>query len=202
MIANMNGYVWTSISGLALYVVAWAVYQRQYRGENKRSQEKEAKGSCIIMLEQSKVGKPAAATVQDRMSTEKEFHGALEGTSKRVVLNIANDEMGSRPVVVERVTGTLHGRGGTFLLRHSGITDEGPSFSVIPGSATGDLIGLSGAMTIRTENGAHRYDLKYTLDAEKPRPAVLGHSPHPAPDQQGDFGHILRSETPLPVFQR
>lgn len=188
MMFNMNGYVWTSISGLALYVVVWAIYQRQHRIENKRSKQREARGSCNIMLEQS---------------NEKEFHSALEGTSTRVVLNIADDETGSQPVAVERVTGTLHGRDGTFLLRHSGITDEGPSFSVVPGSGTGDLIGLSGTMTIRTEDGAHSYDLKYTLDAENPRPAVLGHSPYSAPDnQQGDFGHILRSEAPLPMLQQ
>ena len=65
-----------------------------------------------------------------------------------------------------RVTGALRGRRGSFVLLHTGIMTRGtPSLSVIvvPDSATGELVGLSGRMEIRIENGAHAYDFTYEL---------------------------------------
>ncbi|MEO6297919.1 MAG: DUF3224 domain-containing protein, partial [Dokdonella sp.] len=72
-------------------------------------------------------------------------------------------------VALERVSGMLHGRQGSFVLQHSGTMDRGAptlSVSVVPDSGTGDLTGLSGSMQIViAEGGAHSYLFDYTFDA-------------------------------------
>jgi hypothetical protein len=51
------------------------------------------------------------------MSIDKQFHGDLEGTAKGQMLTAGTDVKGSAGyVAIERVTGTLHGRSGSFVL--------------------------------------------------------------------------------------
>jgi hypothetical protein len=57
-----------------------------------------------------------------RMTIDKQFHGDLEGTSKGEMLTAMTAVQGSAGyVAIERVTGTLRGRKGTFALQHTGI---------------------------------------------------------------------------------
>ena len=62
-----------------------------------------------------------------RMSSDKQFHGDLEGTSKGFMLSSAATIVkGSGGyVAMERVTGALKGRKGTFVLQHSGTMTRG-----------------------------------------------------------------------------
>ena len=96
---------------------------------------------------------PADAAVSS-MTFDKTFHGGLDGTSVGQMLAVRNPANGSAGyVAMERVTGTLAGRHGSFALRQSGsMTTDGQSLSVsvVPGSATGGLAGLSG------DDGDHR----------------------------------------------
>jgi hypothetical protein len=107
-----------------------------------------------------------AATI-GRMSLDKQFHGDLEATSKGEMLAVQGGVQGSAGyVALEQVTGTLHGRTGTFYLQHMGTMDRGaPSLSitVVPDTGTGELTGLSGRMNIVIEGGKHSYELDYTL---------------------------------------
>jgi hypothetical protein len=107
------------------------------------------------------------AALLGRMSLDKQFHGDLEGTSKGEMLTAGSAVNGSAAyVAIERVTGNLHGRSGTFALQHTGIMNRGvPSLviTVAPDSGTGDLEGLSGAMSIVIEAGKHSYVLDYEL---------------------------------------
>ena len=69
-------------------------------------------------------------------------------------------------VAIEHVVGTLKGKKGTFVLQHSGTMTRGEQqlvISVVPDSATGDLAGLAGRMTIKIEGGKHFYEFEYTL---------------------------------------
>jgi hypothetical protein len=69
-------------------------------------------------------------------------------------------------VAMERVTGTLKGRSGSFVLQHSGIMNRGVpqlSVAVVPDSGTGQLTGLAGTMTIKIDAGKHSYEFEYTL---------------------------------------
>lgn len=104
-----------------------------------------------------------------RMSLDKQFHGDLEATSKGQMLAAMTEVQGSAGyVALERVTGTLHGRKGTFVLQHFGIMDRGEpqlTITVVPDSGTGQLAGLSGKMAINIAEGKHSYDFEYTLPA-------------------------------------
>jgi hypothetical protein len=106
-----------------------------------------------------------------RMALDKRFHGELEATSKGEMLATRTEVEGSAGyVAMERVTGTLHGRSGTFALQHCGTMDRGVpqlSVTVVPDSGTGALAGLAGRMAINIEGGKHSYDFEYTL-AEAP----------------------------------
>ena len=102
-----------------------------------------------------------------RLSISKRFHGDLEGTSTGEMLTAGTSVKGSAGyVAIERVSGTLHGRYGTFALQHTGIMTRGTpqlTVSVVPDSGTGQLTGLSGTLTIDITNGAHAYTFAYTL---------------------------------------
>jgi len=112
---------------------------------------------------EEKVGDPSVG----RMALDKQFHGDLEATSKGQMLSTMGDVKGSAGyVAMERVTGTLHGRKGTFALQHSGTMTRGtPSLTitVVPDSGTGELVGLAGIMEIHIVEGKHSYDFSHTL---------------------------------------
>jgi Protein of unknown function (DUF3224) len=69
-------------------------------------------------------------------------------------------------VAIEHVSGTLHGRAGTFVLQHSGTMNRGSPFlavTVVPDSGTGELAGIRGTMAIIIAGGKHTYEFDYTL---------------------------------------
>ena len=113
--------------------------------------------------QEDKVGDPTVG----RMSIDKQFHGDLEATSKGQMLTAMTDIKGSAGyVAIERVTGTLHGRSGSFALQHTGTMTRGVpqlSVTVVPDSGTGQLVGLTGKMEIKITDGKHSYDFEYTL---------------------------------------
>jgi hypothetical protein len=102
-----------------------------------------------------------------RMSLDKHFHGDIEGPSRGQMLAVMTEvESSAGYVAMERVTGTLHGRAGSFALQHSGTMDRGAqrlTISVVPDSGTGQLAGLAGTMTIDASGGKHSYVFEYTL---------------------------------------
>ena len=102
-----------------------------------------------------------------RMSLEKQFHGDLEGVSSGQMLTAMSEVKGSAGyVALEKVSGKLNGRSGTFALQHSGTMTRGApelTITVVPDSGTDQLAGLAGRMTIRIEDGKHFYELEYTL---------------------------------------
>src|ERR1017187_1028152 len=109
----------------------------------------------------------ADAPVFGRMSLDKQFHGDLEAASYGQMLTAVTGVKGSAGyVAIEQVTGSLHGRSGAFVLQHSGTMTRGApqlTVSVVPDSGTGELLGLTGTMTITIADGKHSYDFEYTL---------------------------------------
>ena len=109
------------------------------------------------------VGDPAVG----RMAIDKRFHGDLEGTSRGEMLAALTPVEGSAGyVAMEKVSATLQGRSGTFVLQHSGTMRRGAqqlTISVVPDSGTGELAGIAGTMTIEITGGKHFYAFEYTL---------------------------------------
>lgn len=110
-------------------------------------------------------------SVRGRMSIDKQFHGDLEGTSKGEMLTAMSSVQGSAGyVAIERVTGTLNGLKGSFVLQHSGIMNRGEpnlTITVVPDSGTDQLTGLAGKMSIEIAEGKHSYVFEYTLPETK-----------------------------------
>jgi hypothetical protein len=110
---------------------------------------------------------PPSAEGFVRLSLEKTFAGSLEGTS-RVEMMATTD--GRSPsggyVALERFTGKLDGKAGSFIMQHSGTMSPGSKeirIVISPGSGTGDLSGISGTAEIRQEGKQHFYSLSYSL---------------------------------------
>ncbi|MBA3948827.1 MAG: DUF3224 domain-containing protein [Acidobacteria bacterium] len=102
-----------------------------------------------------------------RMSLEKTYHGDLAATASGQMLAAFTSVKESAVYsAVEIVTGTLHGRSGSFALQHTGTMHRGAQtlvIAVVPDSGTGALAGLSGTMTIRIDGSNHFYEFTYTL---------------------------------------
>jgi hypothetical protein len=110
---------------------------------------------------------PSPAEGLGRFSLDKQIHGDLEGTSKGEMLAAGDAKKGAAGyVAMELITGTLAGKRGSFALQQTGTMDQNGlkmSAVVVPGSGTGDFVGIAGTFTIRIENGKHSYDLDYSL---------------------------------------
>ena len=108
-----------------------------------------------------------AGTSIGRYGIDKQFHGDLEGVSKGEMLGAGELAKGSAGyVAIEQITGTLEGHTGSFALQHLGTMDKGSynlSVTVVPSSGTGDLVGITGTMTITIAAGKHSYEFEYTL---------------------------------------
>jgi hypothetical protein len=106
-----------------------------------------------------------------RMVLDKQFHGDLEATSKGEMLAAGGAKGTGGYVAIEIVTGKLGGHTGTFALQHSGSMIDNAFtliITVVPGSGTGELTGLTGKMNITiAPGGKHSYDFDYTLPAAK-----------------------------------
>jgi len=128
-----------------------------------------ATGSFDVKLTPQPVHDGADGIV-GRNSMAKEFRGELAGTSRGEMLAYWSAETGSGVyVAIERVTGTVGGRSGSFLLAHKGIMDRGAGppldITVVPDSGDGELKMITGRMQIILEGGRHDYVFEYTLPA-------------------------------------
>lgn len=103
-----------------------------------------------------------------RMSLNKVFQGDFVGSGKGEMLTGGTDvkESGAY-VAIERVTGTLQGRTGSFMLAHRGTMARGKynlEIDIVPDSGTGELAGIAGSLTITIVEKKHFYELSYTLE--------------------------------------
>jgi hypothetical protein len=128
-----------------------------------------ASGTFEVKMSPEAMDSEAEGSALGRMALAKSFHGDLEGTGKGTMLTAGTSIAGSAGyVAIERVSGTLHGRRGTFALQHTGTMNRGEpqlSITVVPDSGTGELAGLAGKLAIIVADGKHSYELEYTLSA-------------------------------------
>jgi Protein of unknown function (DUF3224) len=102
-----------------------------------------------------------------RVHLTKTFQGDLEGTSTTDILTAMAQVEGSAAYVgFERFTGSVQGRKGTFVLHHTATGSGGEqamSWTILPDSGTGELVGIKGGGQIVVEDGVHSYYLDYEL---------------------------------------
>jgi hypothetical protein len=124
-----------------------------------------ATGPFIIKLEPQEM--PAGYPLLGRLTINKQFQGDLTATSIGQMLSARTAIPNSAGyVAIEQVTGSLHGREGTFVLQHSSSMVRGEpqqSVTVVADSGTGALEGLTGSMVINNAAGAHSYVFDYDL---------------------------------------
>jgi Protein of unknown function (DUF3224) len=126
-----------------------------------------AAGPFDVKITPQKPDSPVAEAANlGRMSIDKQFHGDLEATSKGEMIATQTQVKGSAGyVAMERVTGTLSGRRGSFVLQHSATMNRGVpelSITVVPDSGTEELTGLTGKMNIIiAADKKHSYEFDY-----------------------------------------
>ena len=128
---------------------------------------KHAMGSFEVSLKPLEPYNKSPEAELGRRSIDKQFHGELEAVSQGEMLSAGTPTKGSAGyVAIERVTGTLDGRSGSFTLQHNATMTRGTPYLniiVVPDSGTGQLAGLSGTMKIIIADGKHSYDFEYSL---------------------------------------
>ena len=117
------------------------------------------RASAVITVhkyEPAAYDQPADGPVLTRIHVEETFSGDITGDGVVEFLQAAGADGAASFVGIERVTGTVGGRAGTFLLQDAG-TVAGDVVSgdwfVIPGSGTGKLAGLRGQGGFRATLG-------------------------------------------------
>jgi hypothetical protein len=137
---------------------------------NKAGATMHATGTFAVKISPAEASALGHAAGLGSMTIDKTFSGDLEATSQGEMLTASTESTGAMAyVAMERVTGKLKGRSGSFLLMHNASmlkTDPKSGVmqvTVVPHSGTDELTGLSGKMTITIEGGKHSYDLEYQL---------------------------------------
>ena len=104
-----------------------------------------------------------------RASVTKTFTGDIEAEGHVEYLMMYRSDGSAAFVGLERVAGRIAGKAGTFVLQRTGVFENGEakeSYSVIPGSATGELQGLTGDGSSAVGHGMeHPFSLNYDLGA-------------------------------------
>lgn len=129
-----------------------------------------ARGSFNVEVKPQTPDNPAAAgSGLSRLSLQKQFQGDLEGTGQGEMLGAGDGKTSGGYVALEKISGTLGGRKGSFVMIHRALMVGGVpqewTIDVVPGSGTEELKGLSGSMKIIIADGKHSYELAYSFDA-------------------------------------
>jgi hypothetical protein len=159
-------------ASVALAAFAQAQTNNQRTVEKRDLLTQHASGPFDVKLIPQKPDSVVAQAANlGRMSIDKQFHGDLEAASKGEMIAAQTEVKGSAGyVAMERVTGTLKGRKGSFVLQHSATMNRGVpelSITVVPDSGTGELTGLTGKMNIIIGDRKHSYEFDYVL-GDKP----------------------------------
>lgn len=127
-----------------------------------------ARGRFDVKVTPIPMGDPSTGRF-NRLFLDKQIQGDLEATSEGEMMGADTPVPGSAGyVAVERVTGSLHGKKGSFVLQHKSTMRKGADFrmdiTVVPDSGTEELTGLAGTFTIIFEGKNHLYEFDYTLE--------------------------------------
>jgi hypothetical protein len=126
-----------------------------------------AKGTFEVSLQPLSFEGADPAWKFGRMSIDKTIIGDLVATTKGQMLSAMTDtKVSAAYVAIERVSGSLHGKRGSFVLQHTGLMNRGAqnlTITVVPDSGTEELAGLQGEFKIIIDAGKHSYEFAYRL---------------------------------------
>jgi uncharacterized protein DUF3224 len=123
------------------------------------SEQSTTRANAVITVhkyEPSAYDEPAEGPALTRIHVEESFSGDISGDGVAEFLQAARSDGSASFAGIERVTGAVGGRAGTFLLQDAGTVAgnivSGDWF-VIPGSGTGALAGPRGTGGFRANLG-------------------------------------------------
>ena len=138
-----------TIASLAIVCLGtWLAASAQSRKETKHMNPARARAKTKITV-QSSEAKPYEATSPKlvEIHISEKFSGDIDGESPVRALQVQRDDKSASMVSMQRISGKLGGRQGTFVLQGSETVENGKikaTWSVVPGSGTGELSGLRG----------------------------------------------------------
>jgi hypothetical protein len=162
-----------SIAVLVVTASALALTQVKTKDANQKTQDareitsmrEEAKATFgIISWDEKPYSEIEGSPKLTRASVTKSYQGDIEGEGKLEYLMMYRTAGSANFMGLERVTGSVGGRSGSFVLQHSGTFEDGVAkgiLSVVPGSGTGDLRGITGEGRF---NAGHQPPYAMTLD--------------------------------------
>ena len=164
MAFRLKACLWLSLRSVPAY--------SQNPAQKGAAKMMQASGTFDVKLTPQPVDGKYHDDVMGRMTIDKQFQGDLKAESKGQMLAAMTSTKGSAGyVAIERVTGTLNGFTGSFVLQHDGTMTRGApqlSVKVVPDSGTDGFTGITGAMTIKIENSKHYYEFEYTIPPKTP----------------------------------
>lgn len=121
-----------------------------------------AKGSFEVKL----VPQKEDVAPVGRMVIDKTYLGDIKGTGIGQMISKRTEGGTAVYFAIEEFSGTVNGKSGTFTLIHKGYLSKESQMlevEVLGGSGSGDLVGISGSMTIVQDAEGHTYEFKYEL---------------------------------------
>ena len=131
-----------------------------------------ANGSFAVKMPPAEPTEFEKANDIARLTSDKTWHGDFEGVSHGEMITGSTASTGSMAyVAIERMTGKLNGRQGSFTFAHRASMMKGDapsagelSVTVIPNSGTRELTGLAGLLMIQIDaQGKHTWSFDYSL---------------------------------------
>ena len=127
-----------------------------------------AKGSFEVSMRPEPPYDVVDGVALGRVEWDKVFSGPLNATSKMQMLAARTPiENSVSYAAIERISGVLEGRRGSFVVVHAGVTDRGArsllSITIVPGSGTGELRGITGKIDVNVVEGKHLYEIDYAF---------------------------------------
>jgi hypothetical protein len=145
-----------SIVVLVITASALALTQVKTKDANQKTQDarettsmrKQAKATfAIISWDEKPYSEIQGSPKLTRVSATKSYQGDIKGEGKVEYLMMYRSAGSASFMGLERVTGSIGGRSGSFVLQHTGTFEDGVAkvtLSVVPGSGTGGLRGMKG----------------------------------------------------------
>ncbi|MEM7708136.1 MAG: DUF3224 domain-containing protein [Pseudomonadota bacterium] len=149
----------------ALLMISIVLSSAAFAGE--KTNMTQATGTFDVSMTPASEAAEEAGVTLGQFSLTKTFTGDMVGNASGQMLTATSAVKGSAGyVAIERFSGTVHGKNGTFVLQHTG-TMQGQSqaltITIVPDSGTGELAGISGTFKLQIDEGTHHYTLEYSL---------------------------------------